>query len=92
MFLNTIARFFTTDIGIYLGTANCLVFVRDKGIVLQEPSVVAIIDGTKEILAIGSEAKRLFVRTPGNIRAIRQMKDGVIADFEITEEMRRYFI
>lgn len=92
MFLNSIARFFTTDIGIDLGTANCLVFVRDKGIVLQEPSVVAIIDGTKEILAIGSEAKRMLGRTPGNIRAIRPMKDGVIADFEITEEMLRYFI
>ncbi len=83
---------FSTDIGIDLGTATCLVFVRDKGIVLCEPSVVAIMEGTKEILAVGSEAKRMLGRTPGNIRAIRPMKDGVIADFEITEEMLRYFI
>ncbi len=83
---------FSTDIGIDLGTATCLVFVRDKGIVLCEPSVVAIMEGTKEVLAVGSEAKRMLGRTPGNIRAIRPMKDGVIADFEITEEMLRYFI
>ncbi len=92
MFYQKLTRFFSTDIGIDLGTANCLVFVRDKGIVLCEPSVVALTEGTKEILAVGSEAKRMLGRTPGNIRAIRPMKDGVIADFEITEEMLRYFI
>lgn len=92
MLYHKFARFFSSDIGIDLGTASCLVFVRDKGIVLCEPSVVAIIEGTKEILAVGSEAKRMLGRTPGNIRAIRPMKDGVIADFEITEEMLRYFI
>lgn len=83
---------FSTDIGIDLGTANCLVNVKGKGIVLNEPSVVAITEGTKEILAVGEEAKRMLGRTPGNIRAIRPMRDGVIADFEITEEMLRYFI
>lgn len=87
-----ITRFFSSDIGIDLGTANCLVFVRDKGIVLSEPSVVAITESTKEILAVGSEAKRMLGRTPGNIKAIRPMKDGVIADFDVTEEMLRYFI
>jgi len=92
MFGQSLARFFSTDIGIDLGTANCLVFVKDKGIVLCEPSVVAITENTKEIIAVGSEAKRMLGRTPGNIRAIRPMKDGVIADFEITEEMLRYFI
>ncbi len=90
--INSLTRFFSADIGIDLGTANCLVYVKDKGIVLMEPSVVAITEGTKEILAVGSDAKRMLGRTPGNIRAIRPMKDGVIADFEITEEMLRYFI
>jgi len=92
MIYQKLSRMFSTDIGIDLGTATCLVFVRDKGIVLCEPSVVAIMEGTKEVLAVGSEAKRMLGRTPGNIRAIRPMKDGVIADFEITEEMLRYFI
>jgi len=92
MFYQKLSKFFASDIGIDLGTANCLVFVRDKGIVLSEPSVVAIAAGTKEILAVGSEAKRMLGRTPGNIKAVRPMKDGVIADFEITEDMLRYFI
>ncbi|MBN1864380.1 MAG: rod shape-determining protein [Victivallales bacterium] len=92
MLYQRLSKYFASDIGIDLGTANCLVFVRDKGIVLSEPSVVAIAAGTKEILAVGSEAKRMLGRTPGNIKAIRPMKDGVIADFEITEEMLRYFI
>ena len=92
MLYQKFARLFSTDIGIDLGTANCLVFIRDKGIVLCEPSVVAITEGTKEVLAVGSEAKRMLGRTPGNIRAVRPMKDGVIADFDITEEMLRYFI
>ena len=87
-----LSKFFSTDIGIDLGTANCLVFVRDKGIVLSEPSVVAIRENTREVLSVGSEAKSMLGKTPGNIRAIRPMKDGVIADFEITEEMLRYFI
>ena len=87
-----LSKFFASDIGIDLGTANCLVFVRDKGIVLSEPSVVAIAAGTKEVLAVGGDAKRMLGRTPGNIKAVRPMKDGVIADFEITEDMLRYFI
>lgn len=87
-----ILNYFSTDIGIDLGTANTLVFARDRGIVLREPSVVAIKTGTSHVLAVGEEAKRMLGRTPGNITAIRPMKDGVIADFEITEAMLRYFI
>ena len=83
---------FSNDIGIDLGTANCLVYVRDRGIVLREPSVVAIEAGMTTVLAVGMEAKRMLGRTPGNIVAIRPMKDGVIADFEITEAMLRNFI
>src|SRR5215475_4247627 len=83
---------FSNDIGIDLGTANSLVYVRDQGIVLREPSVVAIEAGTTNVLAVGEEAKRMLGRTPGNIVAIRPMKDGVIADFEITARMLRYFI
>src|SRR3989441_4323579 len=83
---------FSNDIGIDLGTANSLVYVRDRGIVLREPSVVAIEAGTTNVLAVGNEAKRMLGRTPGNIVAIRPMKDGVIADFEITEAMLRHFI
>ena len=84
--------FFSNDIGIDLGTANSLVYVKDRGIVLREPSVVAIQTGTSRVLADDNEAKRMLGRTPGNITAIRPMKDGVIADFEITEAMLRYFI
>ena len=83
---------FSNDIGIDLGTANTLVYVRDKGIVLREPSVVAINNETREVVAVGEEAKRMLGRTPMNISALRPMKDGVIADFEITEAMLRYFI
>jgi rod shape-determining protein MreB len=83
---------FSNDIGIDLGTANSLVFLKDKGIVLREPSVVAIQAGTKTVLAVGVEAKAMLARTPPNIEAIRPMKDGVIADFDITEAMLRYFI
>ncbi len=83
---------FSTDIGIDLGTANTLVYVRDRGIVLREPSVVAIQAGTNRVLAVGDEAKRMLGRTPGSIVAIRPLKAGVIADFEITEAMLRYFI
>lgn len=82
----------SNDIGIDLGTANTLVFAKDKGIVLREPSVVAIYTNSKKVCAVGSEAKRMLGRTPGNITAIRPMRDGVIADFEITEAMLRYFI
>jgi rod shape-determining protein MreB len=83
---------FSNDIGIDLGTANTLVYVRDRGIVIREPSVVAIQAGTNRVLAVGDEAKRMLGRTPGNIVAIRPLKAGVIADFEITEAMLRYFI
>ena len=84
--------FFSTDIGIDLGTANSLVYAKDRGIVLREPSVVAIQAGSKRVLAVGEEAKRMLGRTPGNIVAIRPMKSGVIADFDITEAMLEYFI
>jgi rod shape-determining protein MreB and related proteins len=87
-----ISNFFINDIGIDLGTANTLVYVRDQGIVLREPSVVAIQQGTKKVLAVGDEAKRMLGRTPGSIIAVRPMKDGVIADFEITEAMLKAFI
>jgi rod shape-determining protein MreB len=83
---------FSNDIGIDLGTANSLVYVRDRGIVLREPSVVAIEAGTNIVLAVGEEAKRMLGRTPGNIIAIRPMKDGVIADFDVTGAMLRHFI
>ncbi len=87
-----LTRMFSTYIGIDLGTANCLVYVRDKGIVINEPSVVAIKESTREVLNVGSEAKSMLGKCPGNIKAIRPMKEGVIADFETTEEMLRYFI
>jgi rod shape-determining protein MreB len=82
----------SNDIGIDLGTANTLVYVKGKGIILREPSVVAIHSTTRQVLAVGDEAKRMLGRTPGNITAIRPMKDGVIADFDITEAILRYFI
>src|SRR5437588_593917 len=84
--------FLGRDMAVDLGTANTLVYVRGKGIVLNEPSVVAINTNTSGILAVGTEAKRMIGRTPGNIVAIRPLKDGVIADFETTERMLRYFI
>ena len=87
-----LSKFFSADIGIDLGTANSLVFVRDQGIVLAEPSVGAIRTSTRDVMAVGSEAKSMLGRTPGAIQAIRPMKDGVIADFDVTEEMLRYFI
>jgi rod shape-determining protein MreB len=83
---------FTKDLGIDLGTANTLVFVKGKGVVVREPSVVAVNTDTKTIEAVGNSAKMMIGRTPGNIRAIRPMKDGVIADFETTATMIRYFI
>lgn len=86
--------FFSSDLSIDLGTANTLIYMRDKGVVLNEPSVVAIrIQGhQKSVAAVGKEAKRMLGRTPGNIQAIRPMKDGVIADFEVTEKMLQHFI
>ena len=83
---------FGKDMGIDLGTANTLVYVRGKGIVVNEPSVVAVNTNTNEVLAVGNEAKEMIGRTPGNIIAIRTVKDGVIADFAITQAMLRYFI
>ena len=89
---NNVSGMFSNDMGIDLGTASTLVYVKGQGIVLCEPSVVAIQKGTNHVLAVGEEAKRMLGRTPGSIVAIRPMKDGVIADFEITEAMLRYFI
>ena len=85
---------FSTDLSIDLGTANTLIYVRERGIILDEPSVVAIRvhNGQKSIEAVGKEAKRMLGRTPGNIQAIRPLKDGVIADFQITEKMLQHFI
>jgi len=85
-------NFINRNMGIDLGTANTLVFVKGKGIVIREPSVVAIKSETKKVLAVGNEAKRMIGRTPGNIVAIRPMRDGVIADFEVTQQMLKYFI
>ena len=82
----------SSDIGIDLGTANTLVYVKDQGVVLREPSVVAVQAGTNNVLAVGDEAKRMLGRTPSNIVAVRPLKDGVIADFEVTEAMLRHFI
>ena len=83
---------FTKDMGIDLGTANTLVYMKGKGIVLREPSVVAIQTNTKQVLAVGEEAKKMIGRTPGHIVAIRPLKDGVIADFDITQNMLKYLI
>src|SRR5205809_520678 len=89
---NSFFGLFSRDIGIDLGTANTLVLVRGKGIVINEPSVVAINRRTKRILAVGSEAKRMLGRTPADIIAIRPLQDGVISDFDVTERMLGYFI
>ncbi|PLX93484.1 MAG: rod shape-determining protein [Desulfuromonas sp.] len=93
--LNALWGFFSNDLAIDLGTANTLVYLKGKGIVVSEPSVVAVqkeFSGQRKVLAVGKEAKKMLGRTPGSIVAIRPMKDGVIADFDITEEMLRYFI
>ncbi|MBI3316587.1 MAG: rod shape-determining protein [Candidatus Omnitrophica bacterium] len=92
LLLDRILGFFSSDIGIDLGTANTLVYVKGQGVVLCEPSVVALDRATRSVLAVGEEAKKMLGRTPGNIVAIRPMKDGVIADFDVTEAMLRYFI
>ncbi len=92
---NWLYKFFSSDMAIDLGTANTVIYVRGKGIVLSEPSVVAIqkeYRGGKRVLAVGKDAKEMLGRTPGSIVAVRPMKEGVIADFQITEEMIRYFI
>lgn len=83
---------FSEEVGIDLGTANVLIYIEGKGVVLQEPSVVAINKDTNEILAVGSEAKRMIGRTPGNIAAIRPLREGVISDYDVTEKMLQYFI
>ena len=92
-----LTSYFSTDLAIDLGTANTLIYVRDRGIVLDEPSVVSIrtdaaAGGKRTVQAVGAEAKRMLGRTPGNLQAIRPMKDGVIADFTVTEQMLKYFI
>lgn len=93
---NWLLKFFSADMAIDLGTANTLIYVKGQGVVLNEPSVVAVAEnrlvGRKEVLAVGSEAKKMFGRTPGTITAMRPLRDGVIADFEIAEEMIKYFI
>ena len=83
---------FSTDIGIDLGTATTLVYVRGKGILIREPSVVAQDKETGKVLTVGEEARKMIGRTPGNIVAVRPLKDGVIADYDVTEVMLRYFI
>jgi len=91
--LGAVLGMFSSDIGIDLGTANTLVYVKGRGIVLDEPSVVAMAEvrGKTQVLAVGEEAKVMLGKTPGNIRAIRPMADGVIADFEVAEEMIKHF-
>src|SRR5690242_15612813 len=93
--LNSIFGWFSDDLAIDLGTANTLIYVKGEGIVCNEPSVVAVQKnsrGSRRVLAIGSEAKKMLGRTPGSIVAIRPLRDGVIADFQITEKMLRYFV
>ena len=93
--LTWLAGLLSNDLAIDLGTANTLVYARGRGIICSEPSVVAVTEvnrGVRKVLAVGSEAKEMVGRTPGSIRAIRPIKDGVIADFEVTEAMLRYFI
>src|SRR5690242_8793049 len=95
MILDSILGLFSNDLAIDLGTANTLIYVKGEGIVCNEPSVVAVHEesrGARRVVAVGAEAKKMLGRTPGNIKAIRPLKDGVIADFEITEAMLRYFI
>ena len=91
IFENLIGNF-STDIAMDLGTANTLVYIKDEGVVLNEPSVVAVSDNGEKVEAVGNEAKQMFGRTPGNLQTIRPMKDGVIADFNVTNRMITYFI
>ena len=94
MFISKIKSLFSSDMAIDLGTANTLVYVKSRGVILNEPSVVAIsnIKGRNHVLAVGEEAKLMVGRTPGNINAIRPLREGVIADFEVAEEMIKHFI
>jgi rod shape-determining protein MreB len=89
---NHLISYFSQDMAIDLGTSSTLIFIKEKGIVLNEPSVVTVETNSKKILAVGEEAKRMVGRTPGNLTAIRPMREGVIADFDMTERMLRYFI
>jgi len=90
--MRSVFSLFSSDLAIDLGTANTLVFARGKGIVVNEPSIVAINKSTSEVVAVGKEAKEMLGRTPGNVAAIKPMRDGVIADFKVTEKMLTYFI
>ncbi len=92
MLFSLLAGLFSNDLAIDLGTANTLVYVRGEGIVMNEPSIVAIHNADHSVLAVGHEAKAMLGRTPGNITAIRPLKDGVIADFDVTEKMLHHFI
>jgi len=92
MFIDFLGGLFSSDMGMDLGTANCLIYVKDKGVVLREPSVVAVDRETGEIRAVGAKAKQMLGRTPANIIAVRPLRNGVIADFEVTQEMIKYFI
>ena len=92
MNLNNIFSLFSNDLAIDLGTANTIVYARGKGIVIDEPSIVAINKSNNEPVAVGHEAKEMLGRTPGDIVAIKPLRDGVIADFEVTEKMLTYFI
>src|SRR5690242_20947448 len=90
--MRSVFSLFSSDLAIDLGTANTLVFARSKGVVVNEPSIVAINKSNGEVVAVGREAKEMLGRTPGNVVAIKPMKDGVIADFKVTEKMLTYFI
>lgn len=90
--LDFLGGLFSSDMGMDLGTANCLIYIKDKGIVLREPSVVAVDRDTGEVKAVGTKAKQMLGRTPASIVAVRPLRNGVIADFEVTQEMIRYFI
>ena len=92
MNIRALFGYFSNDLAIDLGTANTLVYARGRGVVVDEPSIVAINKKTNKVAAVGHEAKEMLGRTPGNIVAIKPMKDGVIADFDVTEEMLKYFI
>src|SRR6195952_5372459 len=92
MLFDWLAGVFSNDLAIDLGTANTLVYVRGKGIVINEPSVVAVNTKTKQVLAIGDEAKKMVGKTPASIVATRPLVDGVVSDFEVTEQMLKYFI
>src|SRR6202453_1439918 len=90
--MRSVFSLFSSDLAIDLGTANTLVYARGKGLVVNEPSIVAINKNTGEVVAVGREAKEMLGRPPGNVVAIKPMKDGVIADFKVTERMLSYFI